>query len=808
MNFLFRLSIKNIKNKRMRTLMVYFTILIATFLLSLILISANGIVNLNNEIVVSNNVNYHARINNLDNDTIENLRNEQLIEAMLTSVNIAKVETDNVNAYIVYNEVQKEGIYQPKCELGAYPIKENEIACSEDLLNLLNIPVEVGTQFKLSYRVNNQGEIQKDEFILSGILEDTVKYNKDTRLSLYSYSFFASKDFFDEQLKTNNFNIMTAIRIETTSNINYDTLNGYINQIEQKYSINSDTMIKNTDYLKSTTEAGKETLLLTFCISILIVFFSSAVLYCVYSALTILDIQDIGKYRVIGADYNQIKKMMYLENLVITMIGIFTGIVLSYIISWTGLHILYSKFENISFPQLMTPQIIIIIITTISVGAFISLRPVIHNSLSISPIAALNFNYYGNIKMGARKSYRTISINRLVKLDLTHNKRNVIVSIVSMGLGCIFLIAAAALLESVNIDNVVKSSLPEGDFIIKYDYTYDDKEYAQNNLNSKQMTGIMQNIESNYLGITGVENINRLQLSLGDISYPNTAFDGKRMTIGTFSENDINYLDNNIDKGKAVYEVKAEKPGIIYTWGHAFEKNGFQIGDEISVSFLVGNNVITKKFVLMGSINTMEEGTFLIPDKVMQKIFDDNDATYALAIDTNESNYYDVKKLLTETAKSNDLSLVCKDEEITYAKEKLAMIKYPTILLCTFIGIIGFVNVINTMVVSMIKRRKEISLYRCLGLTNKQLFMMLFKETSVLMLGVILLAFPLGNLCGFMLVQFAKQNNWIGVVSYCPPYSTMVVLFIIIFAITFIMTFFIKKFLMAKSAIEQLRTSD
>lgn len=808
MNFLFRLSIKNIKNKRVRTMMVYFTILISTFLLSLILISANGIVNLNNEIVISSNVNYHARINNLDKNTIEKLRNEPLIESMLTSATIAKVEEANVNAYIVYNDVQKEGIYQPKFEKGAYPTKANEIACSKDLLNLLNIPLEVGTQFKLSYRINNQGEIQNDEFILSGILEDAAKYNKDTRQSMNTYSFFASKDFFDEQSKINNFNITTAIRIATTPNTNYDTLNASINQIEQKYLIPSDTVIKNTDYLKSTTEAGTETLLLTFCISILIVFFSSAVLYCVYSALTILDIQDIGKFRVIGADYNQIKKMKYLENLVITMGGLLSGMILGYIVSWIGVHIVYSKFNHIVFPQLVTPQIIIFIIITISIGAFISLRPVIHNSLSIPPIGALNFNYYGNKNVGARKSYRTISINKLVKIDMIHNKRNVIASIVSMGLGCIFFIAIAALLESVNIENVVTSTLPEGDFIIKYNYTYDDKEYAQNNLNLKQMTGIMQNIESTYSGIEGIEDIKRLQLSLGDVSYPNTAFDGNRVTIGTFSENDINHLNKNADKGKVVYDVNSEKPGIIYTWGHAFEKNGFQIGDDISISFLVGNNIIEKTFVLMASMNTMEEGTFLIPDKVMQDIFADNSGIYALAIYTNEANYYNVKQLLTETAKSNDLSLVCKDEETTYAKENLAMIKYPTILFCTFIGIIGLVNVINTMVVSMMKRRKEISLYRCLGLTNKQLFIMLLKEILVLMLSVILLALPLGNLCGFMLVQYAKQNSWIGVASYCPPYSTMVAMFIIIIVITIIMTFFIKRFLMAKSAIEQLRMSD
>lgn len=810
MKFLCRLSIKNIKNKRVRTLMVYFTVLIATFIVSLIAISANGIVYLNNEVVLSSNLNYHVRIRNLSQSTIERLKVEPLIGAMMTSTTIAKVEENNINAYLIYNDIIKEGIYQPEYKLGTYPTSEKEIACSESVLNLLNIPAKVGEKIILSYRINNEGKIQNNEFVLSGVLEDNVNSSSGVNKNSYTYSFFVSKDFFDKELRINSFDNTTVIQLKTDIDTNYDLVNNDIEYLVEKYSINNDMVIKNTEYLKATTKMGIKTFLFAFCITIAVISFSCAVLYCVYSALIVLDIQDIGKYRILGATDIQIKKMLYIENLLITLVGTFSGIVLGYIISWAGLYVLYANFGNITLPQLIKFRTIIIIISMMCVGVMISLKGVIRKSLSISPIEALNFNYHKDINIKKRKSNSIISLNKLVKLDLVYNKKNIILSIITMGISCVLFLSVSSLLKSVSIENFVRASLPKGNFMMKYEFQYNDKEYAQNNLNIKQLTGNINSVKNKISEISGIEKIDEMQMALGDIYYPNTTFNGERVTIGCFSKDDIDYLEDNINAGEIKYDISSEKPGIIYTWGHAFEKNGFNIGDEIEVSFLVGNNIVSKTFELVASVQTMEEGTFLIPDKIMKEIFNSNNATYALAIYTNENkmDYYDIKQKLINIAKENNLLLVCMDEEVDLAKRILAIIKYPTILICIFIGIIGFVTIMNTMITSMIKRKRELALYRCLGLTNRQLFLLLFREVLLMIFGVIMLGFPLGNLVGMLLVIYAKRNRWIGVVSYSTPWISMLIFAVIVFMIAFISVCFIQKILMSKSIIEQLRLKD
>ena len=138
--------------------------------------------------------------------------------------------------------------------------------------------------------------------------------------------------------------------------------------------------------------------------------------------------------------------------------------------------------------------------------------------------------------------------------------------------------------------------------------------------------------------------------------------------------------------------------------------------------------------------------------------------------DARDGRYDEVKAQLTQIAGEDEhLSLSSMDEEMRLGEVYVSLTKCSMYLLLGIIAVIGFMNLVNTMVTSVVTRKREFGLLQAVGLSDRQLVRMISAEGLVFTAGALILALTLGNVLGYQLFLWAKENGVSGVKSYCYP---------------------------------------
>jgi putative ABC transport system permease protein len=789
-----RIVFKNIIRDKAKSSLIISTIFIATFLITIISIVGTSIVDINKQNILSSNMNYHMRVIDANYEQIAEFSKDKNVEALMVSTNFAKIYDERTNVYLVYNENLVDEVTELSYIQGSYPISENEISGTKFLFEAFDVEAKIGEKINIPFRINNEGKVIEKEFVISGVFDNKVDDGTDYKLSRGSYSFMVSRKLVMSNSE-NNINGFTAfIRLRNSGN--YNELNENIELLANKHNIESDDVFKNIEYMKVISDSTYQTKLAKGLISILLVLFSGLVLYSVYSALLFLNIQNVGRLRILGANINQVKKILYIENGILSLIGIISGLIIGQLIAYICVKYLYANYSLLEFDYKGLPILTVKIFITMILATFVCTQPVVKRMIKFSPIEAFSYRVEEVKLLKRRASHRKISIATLAKIDLKQNIKNIKISVIVMAVSGALFIASTGLLSSVDVNSIVKDTIFYGDFQVSLNYSVDDKEYPANNLNIRQKNNEIDVYLNEIKDIQGVSKIKEIYLSLGNVLYKDTLFDEKRVAIGTFDEFDVHELQRELELGDIDYDTIVKENGIIYAYGHAFEKNGFEIGDEFVVEFLVDDEKVPVNVKLLASTNSLGYGTFLIAEKTMKEIFGESSALYGISVYSSDNQYNQTKQRLYELTKDkSNISLYSRDEEIQYANKTLATIKYPILILCVIIGMIALITIINTMVISIIRRLKEIELYRCIGMTKRQLFLMLSINISFIVASAFVISIAVGNLLGYALVSYAKSNYWIGIVSYNIPAMSILTLAMTQILMTLLLTILMIRFI-------------
>lgn len=122
-------------------------------------------------------------------------------------------------------------------------------------------------------------------------------------------------------------------------------------------------------------------------------------------------------------------------------------------------------------------------------------------------------------------------------------------------------------------------------------------------------------------------------------------------------------------------------------------------------------------------------------------------------------------------------------------------------LLAGLLGIIGVSNLVNTITSDVFSRKIELAAMQSIGMTKKQLWAMLLKDTLKFMSVSMVIMFLVGGMMAYLVTQgslFTGFNGELFLVSAA-------VLLILVIGICIFMTWLLVKVLNKKSIVERLR---
>lgn len=814
---------KRIRYNKSRTLLTAVAVALTAMLLMALGTSVTGLLDFNRQQAAANS-NVHATIQNLTGAQIEKLSNHADVESLETNEIFATIEYGKMNGFLTYSREIKDGIHYGTGEIteGKMPERPDEIASSSAFFERMGVEPEVGNTFPVSFRVQGKGEIQTREFTISGILSSRDLPELDISDSRLAYGGQISGALADEMIPEQDRLYNAVIRVTGEEELNYDEITQKINDLARDIGAGENDVSLNKEYLSTATDPGTETLQIAAAIALMIVIFSGMVIYSIYYVGVITDVQEIGKLKALGATKKQIRHMLQKEGIFVSVIAIPAGLLLGFLIPYLVLPEVMRKAAEVSMMpfeaeniHMFSLSVMLLVVAVVLFTVYLSLLKPSRMAGKISPVEAMKYQESSGGKK-IRKGNVSVSVSRLAKANLVRNRKRTAVTMITMGLSCVLFMSLAGILNSMSADDIADRQLEGADFRIELDYSVNDETYPENNLDvinqNNPFTGdLLQQIQS----IKGMEEFRSIRAVPVSSDFPSDLFAEGRIALSDVSREKTESWENDVKRGKLDYNsligdsTKEEgivSCGAVFTSDTFMEEYGFAIGDQVEFTIYDGGRQIPLTVTIQASVDDGGSAAFVIPEESYEALGLENNSITDLFISVKDDAYDSVKTELQNIADENSrFSLYSRDEELDIGAMSVNVIKYPMYAILLMIAVIGFMNLINTMIISIVTRKKELGMLQAIGLSDRQLTRMLAGEGLVFTAGTLAAALTLGNLLGYLIFLWGKESHFMSVTEYHYPVWESLLLTLILAAGQLIVTWAVGKHMRRESLIERIR---
>ncbi|WP_131042218.1 ABC transporter permease, partial [Clostridioides difficile] len=593
-----------------------------------------------------------------------------------------------------------------------------------------------------------------------------------------------------------DFNIY--VKFNNKSNLSIEQIKEKLDKIANDIGLDTINTAVNENYINA-LKPDMETIMGGVFVGLVIVLSSILVIYNIFYISIVTKVQEFGKLRAIGATKKQIKNIVFKEGFILAGISIPIGIILGYVLA----NIIIKSFMNIDAKSSQLPVILLVAVISF-ISVVLSLLKPMKVASKVSIVDAVRYSGNKISNKNKRKGYKNINLNRLSHANLERNKKRTYMTLASLILSGTIFITVSTALESFDAEKMAREHFPYDIEVRLSGYEMNSDKNPKNNLNILQMDNPLSkdffNQIKNIEGIKRIESARSVKIGMEDYDV-----EFKYDLLQSINENDVKSLSKNLIDGKINLERLQTGDEIVITHVDTAKEMGVKAGDKIRLTLYDGDKKIKKEF----KVQAIAMG---VPSFGIGKDFIDRtlkyDSTSSLGIYTKEGKYQEVKDSIKKIAKSNGfLETDFIDSRIESNKATISFIKIMGYTLTGIIGVIGFMNLVNTMITSIVTRKKELGMLQAIGLTNKQLVKMLNSEaisyTSGMMIGSILF----GGILGYIAVMVLKKTG-LSYATYSLPIVPILLMIVCILIAQFITTYLIGRSFNKESLIDRVRYSE
>lgn len=843
------LTNRSFKANKMRNLIAAFAIILTTMMFtSLFVLSQSMAENLRNMNFQQAGYNSHLSSSTMTDADVEKIITHEAVRDYGKSIVVGIAENMELTGRQVEIRYADEAYARSSFSYpttGTMPVQENEIALDTITLDKLGLPYELGQEITLDWRKDlNSDEYTTSTFVLVGFWDGNSAAMAS--MAWVSQSFVQSQCADTDQAEqlTNGQVLGTVmLHIDLYSDKNLEQA---AEQILTDTGLSNVSLSPNAAY-DSTMNQNIIREVLPMAICMVLVFASGyLIIYNIFQISVASDIRFYGRLKTLGATRKQLKKMIYGQAGLLSLIGIPIGLVIGYLLGAVLVPVMITgtmgEAQTAAGPYIFIGSALFAYLTVL-----ISCMKPAKIAGKVSPMEALRCTDTGTAsKRKIKKSTGGANIPKMALANLGRNKKRTVTVICSLTLGLVLLSCVYAKNASFDIDKymsgmVISDFEVEDSSISSVFGTYNpygttiSPELIQSieGLSGLEATGhLYSQVFTHEIGASALENIqayynanDRLayieatdaglaevyhdMIDSGECTSMLYGIDG--LVLDTFAQ-DGRILDGAFDKEKflsggyvvmeaaagAEYSEKETQP--TYSVGDMAELNGQQyevmaIVEDIS-TITEGVNSTTADFLSF----YLPADTFraMYPDNTMRKLFFNVAEEYQPQAEEMLIDYRDnMDRSLNYTAKS---TLIEHYQEQTRANTVMG---FAISLIIAFVGILNFVN---SMLTAIVSRQKEFAMIQSIGMTKRQLRSMLIDESLYYAGSTLLASYVLGALAVGIGVRMMVASDWTATFHFTLLPLVICTPILIVFAI--LIPYICFKNLEKQSIVERLRATD
>lgn len=784
----------NLKSSKAKSVLICITIMLTTTLLTSVGIICNNWLKTNKAATIEYSGSFEGIYKRVNKDKLDIIKNNASIDQYGIYKAIGTSQYEDSNLGLIYADNTIKNMANIKFEDGTMPEKENEIAIESGYLNLLNNGAKIGDKIKLSYESLSTGEIKEKEFILSGILQTS-----DISKAQKSYSAIISKSYFVSEEVDENTKYNVYINIVKPKKLTADEVKESILSIAKNMGIEEYDVRINTDYINA-SNPDPQVIAGGIIVALIIILSSMLVIYSIFYVSVINKVHEYGKLRAVGATKRQIRKIILREGFILSCISIPLGIAIGYLIGQVVI-LKALKMDRYGVGGMnIFIAIGVAVITVISV--LLSLLKPMKMACNISPVEAMRYD--GNdSKQKKRKGYEEINLKKITFANLSRNKKRTVITLLSLSLSGILFIVASTIMNCMNPENMAKDhSL--GDITVYLD-NYDWNEDGSNNLYDIQANNPLGKEMCERLeNIPGVKKINMEKSAWASIDIG--AGEKNLEDIQGFDKEFYDELSEHLVEGEINKEALESGEGLVYTHPSYAKEIGIKVGSTQVITIYDGKDSYKKEFTVLALVD-IGGASIRIPESVMDSLIK-TDTTIRVGLEVKKDMLKSVEEEIKNITDNDEyLSYGTLEDSIETYKKSMAITSVLIYSLVIIIGVIGLMNLINTMITSIITRKRELGILQAIGLSDKQLVKMLQIEGLFYTVGTLLITLTLGNILGYIAVIIFR-NTGASYAIYDYPLTQTIIMIVAITLLQILITYMVTNNFKKDSLVDRIRYSE
>ncbi len=133
------------------------------------------------------------------------------------------------------------------------------------------------------------------------------------------------------------------------------------------------------------------------------------------------------------------------------------------------------------------------------------------------------------------------------------------------------------------------------------------------------------------------------------------------------------------------------------------------------------------------------------------------------------------------------------------------MIKYAVYLLLAVVGIIGFANLANTMIINITTKRREYGIMQAVGMTGRQLGRGLSYQGLLYTGGTLAVSIAAGIPLGYLAFKWCRKSALFGMNVYHFPWMEILLMTLLLVLMQLSLSWLLSRNLSRESLVERIR---
>jgi len=456
--------------------------------------------------------------------------------------------------------------------------------------------------------------------------------------------------------------------------------------------------------------------------------------------------------------------------------------------------------QNQQVPLFSLPVMLLCIFVSFLTVA-LALRKPMKIVSRISPIEATRYLENAETqKKGKRNGRKNVTVFSMAMANVTGNPKRTIGTILTMGFSCVLFVIISNYVGNIDTEHEARLSVNHGQFELQLDYSAEyDERYPENNLDTiltddPLNDSLIEEIKS-IPGVTDVMTREIVSVNLN----------GTRFPADIVSKNDFDFMRQEGDIGSMDYDQAVKNGDIFFGWSTWMEQDGYAPGESIAFDFENGSGTYTYQGKIAGSFVSAD--TYLvIPEGVYRSMNPRGTAYGYLWVDCDKKDVASVEQSLnTLISNTSHIKMDTYHAQLQSAEFASSMMKLGCYLFMAIVGLIGFMNMANTMIMNITTKKQQYGILQAVGMTNKQLNLCLQLQGLIFTVGTICVALVVGLPFGYALFAYAKHIGIFGMNVYRVPITPILAMILLVSLLQIVLSCVLSSNLKKETLVERIR---